>query len=1349
MIIRSFLFFSLLLCSTINLAQDRFEKYYPSSSYRVSLIETANGGLAALMSKSQSGSQYIGYFTYDTTGNQLLGRYFGSNIDSEFASDFVQTSDNSYAFIGSGNTLPNGGSDIYFGKFTQQGFLQWQYVFGESITDFGHRIKATSDGGFLLCGVSQAPVGTSWYRSFLIKTDGNGQAEWEKVFHHAGNQEANDVGELPSGHFVAVGYYWNPITLNQDGLVWILGPDGTVVQQIGIGGPGNDIIQRLLITPEGNIIIAGHTDSYSAGEGDVFLAELNSDGELLWSETIGGPRDERGLIDMGLAMDHKGNILVSAYQQEGQFIEQREGILLKTNRIGELLWARWLPGTTQPSEILVLDNGQMVVGGLNFGDSFSSNFIYKMNASGKTSCSSDSLLNFEVNNVQFPVFQDLVYEVTDLNTQNIGPDLNGSYFPSNGFGCMNYCSVFADFSFPAAVIAINDPVLFENNSVNQLNQAWYIEGDSVSNENNLSWNFEQEGRYEIKLIASDTLCADTFFINIQVVGPPEADFDYYQELMVLQFQSTGANAANWIWDFGDGHTSTEANPKHIYDTMGVYEICLTVSNPAGTDTQCQTIHIEVSETYSFAGLEVLTGSTSSSSHREVIRTKDGGYASVGTRYGGAITYGLLIQKYRKDGSIRWSGNISNNNHIDDYGYFIEECHDLGFLVGGEGSGSGSDDAIIIGRTDSVGNLRWDHLIDASGPYNGAYDGVQTSDLGFLVCGQRNSTAFLLKLDQFGNRQWYKEYHDAIRGTSLKINPDSTLFLTANSDIGSILLLHLDLEGNILDSKMLAVDNALITNGRLSERSTFDGSYFISAFSNEGGPKVGLIKIDAAGNMLWNKFFRPEVGNGGQFLSVHETEDQHLFFSVGATYSTGMIMYLDPQGSILWSKRAWFTTATGFGHTCLTYNNRLMITGQILSNSFPSGVMAQIGKDGNLCNTSNFSFEETPTIIFEEPALTDSVRVYSPPAFNSYLIYGIGQREREVLCLDDLSCLPVAQFSIELSSPMVSLTDQSSSANSWLWDFGDGNTSSLQSPTHTYLLGGDYTICLTITDECGSNINCQQVTIYDETCLPTAQFDADTNNLLVDFIDESIEALAWSWDFGDGTSSTEASPSHFYAQNGDYEVCLTVTNACGMNTYCNTVTVFDQTCLPVASFTTFPGDPGYVLFYDLSYAPQSWFWDFGNGNTSTESSPLAFFDQAGAYNVCLTVTNICGEDTDCQMITVDDCTPTAFFDYETFGPSASFIPDSPDGTSWLWEFGDGTSSSEQFASHIYEEEGMFTVCLTISNDCGSQSYCEEILIDFENCLPSAAFVFEQTDLVVSFIAASDNATELLWDFWRWE
>ncbi|MBP2145088.1 PKD repeat protein [Methanofollis sp. W23] len=225
---------------------------------------------------------------------------------------------------------------------------------------------------------------------------------------------------------------------------------------------------------------------------------------------------------------------------------------------------------------------------------------------------------------------------------------------------------------------------------------------------------------------------------------------------------------------------------------------------------------------------------------------------------------------------------------------------------------------------------------------------------------------------------------------------------------------------------------------------------------------------------------------------------------------------------------------------------------------------------------------------------------------------------------------------------VNFTDTSvGSPTAWFWEFGDGDTSTEQNPAHEYAEPGLYTVILTISD--GTKTDAETKADYIEvTAAPSvlaANFTADPLNgtapLEVSFTDLSEGPVtSWFWEFGDGDTSTEQNPTHEYAEPGLYSVVLTVSDGTETDAKVEAdyINVTAAPSVLAANFTAEPRSgttPLSVGFTDLSEGPvTSWFWEFGDGDTSTEQNPTHEYAEPGLYSVVLTVSD--GTETDAKV-----------------------------------------------------------------------------------------------------------------------
>ncbi len=231
------------------------------------------------------------------------------------------------------------------------------------------------------------------------------------------------------------------------------------------------------------------------------------------------------------------------------------------------------------------------------------------------------------------------------------------------------------------------------------------------------------------------------------------------------------------------------------------------------------------------------------------------------------------------------------------------------------------------------------------------------------------------------------------------------------------------------------------------------------------------------------------------------------------------------------------------------------------------------------------------------------------------------------------CESLFGFQQTTNALTINFTDSSTSSHtitSWLWDFGDGNTSTSQNPYHTYTHDGTYYVCLTIHDDHGcSNQSCHHITVnpvVTATCNSAFTFHQTAGALTINFTDSSTSShtiTSWLWDFGDGSTSTSQNPSHTYTHDGTYYVCLTIHDDHGCsNQSCHHITV-SHVADPCHAAFTFHFDSANNVFSFTNTSTgtsnnTTYSWDFGDGTNSTDENPHHTYNHSGHYTVCLLI-----------------------------------------------------------------------------------------------------------------------------------
>jgi len=312
--------------------------------------------------------------------------------------------------------------------------------------------------------------------------------------------------------------------------------------------------------------------------------------------------------------------------------------------------------------------------------------------------------------------------------------------------------------------------------------------------------------------------------------------------------------------------------------------------------------------------------------------------------------------------------------------------------------------------------------------------------------------------------------------------------------------------------------------------------------------------------------------------------------------------------------------------------------------------------------------------------------------------------------------PQAAFSADTtgacSAPLtVTFTSAAVGASAYFWEFGDGQTSTLANPTHTYTSTGAFPVTLVVTSVNGCTDTLRRdsfIRIFPPQIsmagLPLSGCAPLTISPVATVVSHQQPA-SWSWSFGDGNTSPSATPQHTYANPGEYTVSLTVTTSGGCSGTWSLPQAARVYRRPVPSFTYTPAQlcaAQSVLFTSTStdtLAVTTYNWFFGDGGTSTLTHPVYNYQDTGRFSVTLVVANGTCADTIRLDTIIQVLPPIARFSGQTdcFTPLTRIFRDSSVGaTSWLWRFGDGTTSTVRHPVHSYTSPGNYLVELEVTN-----------------------------------------------------
>jgi PKD repeat protein len=257
---------------------------------------------------------------------------------------------------------------------------------------------------------------------------------------------------------------------------------------------------------------------------------------------------------------------------------------------------------------------------------------------------------------------------------------------------------------------------------------------------------------------------------------------------------------------------------------------------------------------------------------------------------------------------------------------------------------------------------------------------------------------------------------------------------------------------------------------------------------------------------------------------------------------------------------------------------------------------------------------------------------------------------------------------------------------------------------------------------------------------------------VTFFNGTANATRYLWDFGDGQTSTDVNPVYSYRAQGTYSVTLKAINSCDTVTYTQSILLNQK---PKSNFASTSNDycvPALVRFSSTASnnsTAHKWIFEGGEPATSNELNPVVTYTTAGIFPVSLIVSNANGADTLTRQNYIrTNSLPIAKFRTERVAnnPTVSFVNETLYGTDFTWDFGDGTTrSNDANPQHVYTRAGVYVVCMTATNVCGSTGKCDTIIL---NSLPSASINASKTNIcsgeVVNF--SGQNPTNVV--SWQW-
>jgi len=271
-------------------------------------------------------------------GDTLWTRTFGGS-DYDVGYSVQQTTDGGYIIAGTTRSLGAGGYDACLIKTDAVGHMVWLRTYGDTSDDGFRSVEQTSDGGFVMTGCTESR-GAGHGDVYLVRTNARGDTLWTRTFGGASRDEGFSARQTTDKGFIVAGLTQSFGAGDDD--VYLIKTDahGDTLWTRTFGGDDDDFGYSVRQTADGGYIVAGLNESYGAGGEDVYLVRTNAAGDTLWTRTYGGPRsDEAHSVEV--TADGGFVVAGSTYSfGAGSF----DGYLIRTGPRGELLWTRTIGG---------------------------------------------------------------------------------------------------------------------------------------------------------------------------------------------------------------------------------------------------------------------------------------------------------------------------------------------------------------------------------------------------------------------------------------------------------------------------------------------------------------------------------------------------------------------------------------------------------------------------------------------------------------------------------------------------------------------------------------------------------------------------------------------------------------------------------------------------------------------------------------------------------------------------------------------------------------------------------------------------------------------------------------------
>jgi PKD repeat protein len=963
-----------------------------------------------------------------------------------------------------------------------------------------------------------------------------------------------------------------------------------------------------------------------------------------------------------------------------------------------------------------------------------------------------------------------------------------------------YDDPIADFTVSTMPSCPGQPVTFTDNSTLGdgaiASWAWDF-GDGTgqnTNSNSITHSYTSANTFPVSVIVTDVNgCSHNVIENIIIAPTPVASFSgspisACAPPLAVNFTSTSTvtGTVSYLWNFGDGNTSTQQNPSNTYNALGGYNVSLTVTQGACSSTTTVNNYIGIqnittnftSDVTSACAGHVVTF-TNQSFPLTANHLWDFGDGTTSTAASPTHTYanGGVYTITLVEGTGTCTDTETKTSYIT-----IDPSPTAAFSAN-QTSSCSAPLGVIYSNTSTPGNLyTWDFgdgsptlTIGSTANFLYTYTTPGSYTVSLVVTsGANGCTATETKND-------YITVADVT--TDFTASPFQgcvplpvTFTSTSVSDFDPIVSYEWNYGNGTATTAIPTASNTYAALGDYTVKLVVE----TASGCRDSITKVNYIKTGTKPTANFS-VVDPTVcyGTEAEFIDLSVGADSAYWeFDVSqGTFSTpfGAPMPYNPVTNLFPDTGTFYVRQIVFNNGCA---DTLQLD-DIIRILPPKPIFSYVVDCEDTYNVTfndeslgadsiTWDFGDGSPLVIQDtmPTHTFPARGNQTITLTAYnYTTGCFSSAPQIITIAE----PIAQFSV--SPPQgcyplaVILTSTSQDESSVVWQYGDGTPDdATPSPvTHVYFNPGLDTATLIITDINGcTDTATSLVNVYGPTPDLTANVTAGCTPLTVVFSDNSVSDSAlveWTWDFGDGSpveTITTSTVNHIYMASGSYDVTMTVTDVNGCTksiTYNNYI----QPTYPIPAFVadTFACKNEVVIFDasgTMAAAPATYSWNFGDGQTTTGIVATHLYTIDNLYTVTLTVTDVNGCDSSIQhQILIQH--PTAAFSDSVLLIGCGFtnmqFTEHCTGDSlsaWQWDFGDVASATQQNPMHAYTLPATYTVSLVVTNAAGCS---DTVANNVDVPGPSGTFSFAPIagcpPLTPTFTAVSSTAVSYTWDF----